>query len=1019
MEAFDRKPVQIKTAEEFAKEDRKPVEIKTEEQFAKEDNKPVEIKTEEEFAKENSKPVEIKTAEELTNEGRKPLETDSSRPSEPVSESKKTVTGNTAEEASQIHNEEMNNVEPTSTAQVKNLEKYDIMFQSKEGKALLDKAKKDPNFGKTAEERVPSDKIVKDADGNIQSIEIDGITYTRNEQGKYVNGDSEIKIYEPNEAKRYDGSIIDKEITIDKENNKIQKIKSDGMTIEYDSNGQPERVFVLGGKSIDLYTGAYYQDYGNTYVDPAGRVIENYVSIDINGRKYHPDNSEGTRYSDWGRDTNGNIIDSELHTKTENSLSDLIEDTHLENRGLRTTKKGRQKAYDEVRNQIEDAYKNNKIDRETADNLQAKLNEKAEANGLETQETPTIKAEREALAKWNEQVDALKDNLMSDIEKVDFQASHDQMVEKIGEACKNGEIDIERANELYDALEAKANSIDGVESLAQKAKRINAELKAHEGELVPEEPLGTEEVSEAESGAIPVEEKPVTAEESAPVGEETPTDENSESVPKKSHIKRNLAIGAGVLAVGGVAYGISKLTKSDDDKEVKQPAKPAAKPASKKDTPAPKAETKVTLDGKEGTIAEDGTLTLDGKPYPKAEDGTYTIGDKKYKVENGKLVEVVDTPDDNGETGGADPAETTEVKGTIDGKEYTIKDGTVTIDGDQFDPHSDGFYHIGNAKYTIGADGKLVKADETTQAGSDSAQTGNTDATSQQTGNAGNATQTGNTNTTGNNTHVTAPAQPVDNSASARTTGTTHNDTSVTTRHTNVPAEESRANSSRPSEQSEESRHTGNTPVTGATEPTEDQKQVANALQNEISNISTQADAQAFFTKLTSAVKNGQITIMQSDELLNLVKAHVETLVEADRAQDEISSKTQPAQQQDGVTTPAEPKRNKKREITPMERMELTEEIRKAKTRDDIAKIQQEMRQYKVFQGRKNLRRAYKAKLRAIKHQGESNADKYDKKFEKRMEKVSDDNIKFNNAEFLKQANIDEELRRKYRDFEA
>ena len=1019
LEAFDRKPVQIKTAEEFAKEDRKPVEIKTEEQFAKEDNKPVEIKTEEEFAKENSKPVEIKTAEELTNEGRKPLETDSSRPSEPVSESKKTVTGNTAEEASQIHNEEMNNVEPTSTAQVKNLEKYDIMFQSKEGKALLDKAKKDPNFGKTAEERVPSDKIVKDADGNIQSIEIDGITYTRNEQGKYVNGDSEIKIYEPNEAKRYDGSIIDKEITIDKENNKIQKIKSDGMTIEYDSNGQPERVFVLGGKSIDLYTGAYYQDYGNTYVDPAGRVIENYVSIDINGRKYHPDNSEGTRYSDWGRDTNGNIIDSELHTKTENSLSDLIEDTHLENRGLRTTKKGRQKAYDEVRNQIEDAYKNNKIDRETADNLQAKLNEKAEANGLETQETPTIKAEREALAKWNEQVDALKDNLMSDIEKVDFQASHDQMVEKIGEACKNGEIDIERANELYDALEAKANSIDGVESLAQKAKRINAELKAHEGELVPEEPLGTEEVSEAESGAIPVEEKPVTAEESAPVGEETPTDENSESVPKKSHIKRNLAIGAGVLAVGGVAYGISKLTKSDDDKEVKQPAKPAAKPASKKDTPAPKAETKVTLDGKEGTIAEDGTLTLDGKPYPKAEDGTYTIGDKKYKVENGKLVEVVDTPDDNGETGGADPAETTEVKGTIDGKEYTIKDGTVTIDGDQFDPHSDGFYHIGNAKYTIGADGKLVKADETTQAGSDSAQTGNTDATSQQTGNAGNATQTGNTNTTGNNTHVTAPAQPVDNSASARTTGTTHNDTSVTTRHTNVPAEESRANSSRPSEQSEESRHTGNTPVTGATEPTEDQKQVANALQNEISNISTQADAQAFFTKLTSAVKNGQITIMQSDELLNLVKAHVETLVEADRAQDEISSKTQPAQQQDGVTTPAEPKRNKKREITPMERMELTEEIRKAKTRDDIAKIQQEMRQYKVFQGRKNLRRAYKAKLRAIKHQGESNADKYDKKFEKRMEKVSDDNIKFNNAEFLKQANIDEELRRKYRDFEA
>ena len=34
------------------------------------------------------------------------------------------------------------------------------------------------------------------------------------------------------------------------------------------------------------------------------------------------------------------------------------------------------------------------------------------------------------------------------------------------------------------------------------------------------------------------------------------------------------------------------------------------------------------------------------------------------------------------------------------------------------------------------------------------------------------------------------------------------------------------------------------------------------------------------------------------------------------------------------------------------------------------------------------------------------------------MEKVSDDNIKVNNAEFMKQVSIDENLR-KYRDFEA
>ena len=118
------------------------------------------------------------------------------------------------------------------------------------------------------------------------------------------------------------------------------------------------------------------------------------------------------------------------------------------------------------------------------------------------------------------------------------------------------------------------------------------------------------------------------------------------------------------------------------------------------------------------------------------------------------------------------------------------------------------------------------------------------------------------------------------------------------------------------------------------------------------------------------------------------------------------------------VPTQQQPQRKEKREITPMERMELTESIRNARDRKDIEKIQQEMRQYKVFPGRKNLRRAYKAKLRAIKHQDEPNVQKYNEKFNKRMEKVSDDNIKVNNAEFMKQVSIDENLR-KYRDFEA
>ena len=1254
------------------------------------------------------------------------------------------ATGNTQKKAEQTYKEEMNNVELTSTAQVKNLEKYDIMFQSKEGKALLDKAKKDPNFGKTVEERVPSDKIVKDADGNIQSIEIDGVTYTRNEQGEYVNekGDSQIQIETPDQDIPIIDPKVDKRIIIDKENNKILRINSDDMTIEYDSNGQPERVSSLGN-TIYLSTGNYSPDYGDINVDPTGRVIKNDAFfIDINGRKYYPNKQEGYRYSDWGENAKGESIDYKIRKETEDSLSKQIEDAQLETK----------KAYDDVRNQIEDAYNNSKIDRNAADNLHAELNKKAKANGLETQETPTMKAEREALAKWNEQVDALKNNLMSEIEKVDSQATHDQMVEKIGETCKNGEIDMKRANELYDALKAKAESLGNVESLAKKAERINKELKAHEiksadevAETKPskismfdrlfhrnkarlekevargEETIGdykfntvkdengyvrtktnntgkiegkeyfnakgkkikTEEYNAAESlakvteGNVTTEynadgtinnidyphnknveftydengnligaefyewhnslhpknwndsefsatkrctnykynsdsDKPhfelvdengkvVTDKNGKPVGtatfdpetrhwvedgqyssdlapkttnvsrgegrfriklpernkvpknlrdengklregvtqndkgyiesitkdevvttknydskgtlvsettenlttyynkngkviyteEKLPGDKgvkitektkdydleiiekdgslkiihhtknengtakgteefkyseknkvyentspegnvlktvaydvknhswtirdgegkklDSQNNMKESHIKRNIGIGAGVLALGGIVYGFAT---SGDDKDVEQSAKAIAEQTAKaiaeqaakvkaEQAANAKAETKVTLGDKEGTIAEDGTLTLDGKPYPKDTDGTYTIGDKKYKVENGKLVEVVDTPDDNGETGGAAPDESPEVKGTVDGKEYTINsDGSATIGGHMYEKESDGYYHTEDGSiYGIGEDGKLVKIDKTqtgsdgsqagsagsaTQTGSDSAQSGNTGATSQ---------QTGNTNTTGNNTHVTAPAQPADSSVSTRTTGTTHNDTSVTTRHTNVPAEESRVNSTRPSERSEESRHTGNTPETGVTEPTEEQMQVAKTLQDEISSISTQADVKAFFAKAISAYNAGKITLMQLDVLKTQVENYVETLNEAIKIQEEQDAIQKPEFGLGGVTTPQEPQPKEKQEITPVERMELTESIRKAKNKEDIAKIQREMRKYKVFQGRKNLRRAYKAKLRAIKHQDESNADKYDKKFEKRMDKIKNSKV--------------------------
>ena len=1312
------------------------------------------------------------------------------------------ATGNTPEEAAQIHNEEMNNVEPTSTAQVKNLEKYDIMFQSKEGKALLDEAKKDPNFGKTAEERVPSDKIVKDADGNIQSIEIDGVTYTRNEQGEYVNGDSMADVIQSEPG--MGGVIIigggnEPRVVVEIDQNKICRIKSKGgVDINYDTTtGQPKEVSVWD-ESINLSTGDYSQDYHSTYVDSAGRVIENKVSIDVNERKYYPDKQEGFRYSDHGEDSNGNYIDYNLRKETENSLSKLIKDAQLENRGLRTTKKGRQKAYDDVRNQIEDAYNNSKIDRETADNLHAKLNEKAKANGLETQETPTMVAEREALAKWNEQADTIKGDLMSVIEKsVDSQVAHDRMVEIIGEHCKNGKIDMNRANELYDALEAKANSIDGVESLAKKAERINAELKAHEIKFAEEsqgqkEPLtkeslekdiealkqgddiseylgkldeakkqgvinddevyeltqkATKKVSEVEISEpentpeeftenptkpkqlekktieeiLGDEQAPKTADEAKkyaeehenaefvasddpnncdmlfldkdhdniiyynkdgvqayreynpseaieqrdtslysdgtvyrvetrtvdgnlkveaydPVGnlkrkelydtdngvwalheitfdsegnmtgarkvvqnketeswegateynyeynaeknrfeqknekdevvstvkydeatehwaefdaegkaiheinksesvvvEPTPVGENSENNPasekvekrnsdgtkipkkfrgrddvtydpmtktytertekdgvttesiydskgrllqkvegnqtkyynskgeviaeqeitdhgikrtekskdydldvlsnslgegekitikyhedkkgnaaepeefiynkdknvyenkgpegtvfktveydaknhkwtikdaegkkidsqnnmKESHIKRNLEIGAAILTLSGIAGTIGWQNRNADDKEKIE----ASKKAEQKSKPKTQPKTQP-------------------KPEPKSEPKTDDT-DTDVDTDTGN-----DTDTDNDET-----------KVTIGDKEYIIKDGKVSVDGEELTPDENGHYKIGDDKYKI-EDGKLVKVESEepakTDTDTDAAQSDDSQSGGGRTGgSASGTTGSQGDGRTGGSTSGTTGSQGggrTNSSASGTTgsqiggrtgsstsgnTGATHNDTSrpVTTPH---------------SEQSEESRHTGNTPVTGVTEPTEAQKQVAKTLQDEISGISTQADVQAFFTKLTSAVKNGQITIMQSDELLNLVNVHVETLVEVARAQNEQDAIQKPEFGLGEVTTPQETQRKEKRDITPVERMDLTQSIRNARDRKDIEKIQQEMRQYKVFPGRKNLRRAYKAKLRAIKHQGEPNAKKYDDKFKKRMEKIEDSKV--------------------------
>lgn len=93
-----------------------------------------------------------------------------------------------------------------------------------------------------------------------------------------------------------------------------------------------------------------------------------------------------------------------------------------------------------------------------------------------------------------------------------------------------------------------------------------------------------------------------------------------------------------------------------------------------------------------------------------------------------------------------------------------------------------------------------------------------------------------------------------------------------------------------------------------------------------------------------------------------------------------------------------------KQEITPDVRMALVESIQKAKEVSDIREIQRTIRQYKRFPGRKNLRRAYKAKLREIRHQdkAEAKAKKYEYKFNERMEKIMSSDIYKNDQNQLK-----------------
>ncbi len=79
------------------------------------------------------------------------------------------------------------------------------------------------------------------------------------------------------------------------------------------------------------------------------------------------------------------------------------------------------------------------------------------------------------------------------------------------------------------------------------------------------------------------------------------------------------------------------------------------------------------------------------------------------------------------------------------------------------------------------------------------------------------------------------------------------------------------------------------------------------------------------------------------------------------------------------------------RDITPAERLILTEQIRDARNIDDVALIYSEMRSFNKFDGRRNLRRALKQKRKEI--EGKHN------NYYARMQKVNNDNATLNVTE--------------------
>lgn len=174
------------------------------------------------------------------------------------------------------------------------------------------------------------------------------------------------------------------------------------------------------------------------------------------------------------------------------------------------------------------------------------------------------------------------------------------------------------------------------------------------------------------------------------------------------------------------------------------------------------------------------------------------------------------------------------------------------------------------------------------------------------------------------------------------------------------------------------------------------------------SDIHTAEDFNKFVERLKLERENENITDEEMADLIAKAKTNMEPETPVQEVNDETTTDTTNEEKVEDVVNNDKPVQTPttkgKQEITPDVRMALVESIQKAKEVSDIREIQRTIRQYKRFPGRKNLRRAYKAKLREIRHQdkAEAKAIKYEEKFNERIAKIMSSDIYKNDQNQLK-----------------